>query len=229
MGLFDGGLDMDSIMQMLNPIGSAQAAGGAFGNTGGITPEQLLQSQSATNPIVPPPEPPGSPGVPRGITSEPITPTPPAPTFNDTSGLPPQRMQGSTFGPGGPPPMGNGAGAPLTAPGAIGAALRGEPVPGAVGPTSVGGAPLAAPATPSGNTDVSARAKTEEEKRPSLAQALKGVQAPKPPELQKISSPNAPRPTGTIKGGDLQALLMALNAGVPALAGRQLPVTLGRG
>jgi hypothetical protein len=107
----------------------------------------------------------------------------------------------------------------------VGAALT-QP---AIGPTSTGGAPLGPPPTPqAGPTDVSAQSKTAEA-RPSLAQALKGVQAPAAPVLQKISSPNAPRPTGTIKGGDLQALLMALNAGVPALTGRQLPVTLGRG
>jgi hypothetical protein len=88
--------------------------------------------------------------------------------------------------------------------------------------------PLAPPSGTAGSTDIGARAKTGEDKRPSLAAALKGVVAPKPPEVQKISSPNAPRPTGTIKGGDLQALLMALNAGAGNL-NRQLPVTLGRG
>ena len=49
--------------------------------------------------------------------------------------------------------------------------------------------------------------------RPRLAQALKGVTAPAAPVQQKISSPNAPRPTGNIKGGELMALLAALNAG----------------
>jgi hypothetical protein len=42
---------------------------------------------------------------------------------------------------------------------------------------------------------------------------LKGVQAPAPPALQKIATPNAPRPTGTIKGGELMALLAAIGAG----------------
>jgi hypothetical protein len=88
--------------------------------------------------------------------------------------------------------------------------------------------PLAPPSGTSGATDIGARAKTGVAGRPSLAEALKGVVAPKPPEVQKISSPNAPRPTGTIKGGDLQALLMALNAGAGNL-NRQLPTTLGRG
>jgi hypothetical protein len=31
--------------------------------------------------------------------------------------------------------------------------------------------------------------------------------------LQKIATPNAPRPTGTIKGGELMALLAAIGAG----------------
>lgn len=72
------------------------------------------------------------------------------------------------------------------------------------------------------STDISAQSRGEQ--RPSLAQALRGVQAPRPPELQRIATPNAPRATGTIKGGDLQALLMALNAGGGA-PGR--PVRLG--
>jgi hypothetical protein len=48
--------------------------------------------------------------------------------------------------------------------------------------------------------------------RPSLAQALKGTTGIKSPELQKIATPNAPRATGTIKGGGsaLQASMLVV-------------------
>ena len=93
---------------------------------------------------------------------------------------------------------------------------------GAQGPITLGGpggpAPFAGgtPATP---TD-------QAKKAAGLAAALKGVSAPAAPAVQKISTPNAPRPTGTIKGGDLQALLSALNA-APGASGIKLPTTLG--
>ena len=80
-----------------------------------------------------------------------------------------------------------------------------------------------------GDTDVGARAKSpDDEKKASLAQALRGVKMPAAPAVQKISSPSAPRPTGQIKGGELIALLNALNSGAPNMT-RQLPVTLGKG
>jgi hypothetical protein len=62
-----------------------------------------------------------------------------------------------------------------------------------------------------------------------LAKALQGVRMPAPPKVQTIATPNAPRP-GTIKGGDLQALLMALNAGGGNI-GQRVPMPLfgGRG
>lgn len=233
MGLFDGGggdgLDINALMQMLNPMGSAQAAGGA------LTPEQLLQSQSATNPIVPPPgglpEPPGSPSMPRSVGAVPITPTGPPPI--PPGGVTKEEMAGVPVSPGPPVRMPANPGRPdmnpeVVPPGGLGAVLNGTPIPGAEGPTSVGGGPLApAPEGTSSATDIGSRARTPAA-RGTLAEALKGVAAPKPPEVQKISSPNAPRPTGTIKGGDLQALLMALNAGAPSLD-RKLPMTLGRG
>jgi hypothetical protein len=230
-GLFDfggeGGFNLDALMGMLGP-GAAQA--------GTMPPPPSFDDRFGASfdknaPLSPT-------NVPPGMITPTINPQVGEPSPSATvPGQEPTRLFGSTFA-GPPPPMGNGAGLPLpmarppTAPVDVGAALA-APIPGATGPTSLGGeagpAPLAAPSGESGSTDVGARAKTEEEKRPSLAQALKGVQAPKAPELQKIATPNAPRATGTIKSGDLQALLMALNAGAPALGGRQLPVTLGRG
>jgi hypothetical protein len=200
MGLFDGGFDMDALAQMLNPISGAQAAP--------MQPDfadrfgAAFPNAAAPDLANPNPVQPGTIPMPR---PNPLQPTP-------------EQLAGATRL-GLPGPRDADVGAALTQP--------------AIGPTSVGGAPLGPPPTPpeggGSSTDVSARARNPAEARPSLAQALKGVQAPAAPVLQKISSPNAPRPTGTIKGGDLQALLLALNAGVPALTGRQLPVTLGRG
>jgi hypothetical protein len=197
MGLFDGGFDMDALAQMLNPVSSAQAAP--------MQPDfadrfgAAFPNAAAPDLANPNPVQPGTVPMPR---PNPLQPPPQEVANAVRTGLPGPRD---------------------TQPADVGAALT-QP---AIGPTSVGGAPLGPPPTP-GPMDANAQAKPGET-RPSLAQALKGVSAPPAPVLQKISSPNAPRPTGTIKGGDLQALLMALNAGVPALAGRQLPVTLGRG
>lgn len=64
-------------------------------------------------------------------------------------------------------------------------------------------------------------------KTPSFLDALKGVKAPANPELQKVSTPAAPRVATQIKGGDLIALLSALNA-APGAGGLKLPSTLGQ-
>lgn len=66
------------------------------------------------------------------------------------------------------------------------------------------------------------------DKMGDLAKALRGVTMPKSPELQKISSPSAPRATSSIKGGDLMLLLQALNAGPGVGGGLKLPSTLGQ-
>lgn len=70
-------------------------------------------------------------------------------------------------------------------------------------------------------TDISASAK-----KPGgdLLDALKGVKAPAAPELQRLGTPAAPRTT-PIKGGNLLAMLQALNAGQGA-GDRNLPATL---
>jgi hypothetical protein len=206
MGLFDG-FDPEALMRMLNPMGTANAAEAPM-NLGGLTPEALVASQVAKNPTINPATftSPGATLLPTGgDTGVGLPPAPPA----VVPPVEPVRLQGSTFGTTPPPPL----------PADVGAALSGSAEPVA--------ASAAAPFVPQGAsaaTDISARAKTPDETRPSLSQALRGVVAPKPPELQKIASPNAPRATGTIKGGDLQALLMALNAGaagkIPTLGGR---------
>lgn len=64
-------------------------------------------------------------------------------------------------------------------------------------------------------------------KTPSFLDALKGVKAPANPELQKLSTPSAPRPSTQIKGGELVALLQALNA-APGAGGLKLPSTLAQ-
>src|SRR5882672_211549 len=212
MGLFDGGFDMNALMQMLGPS-AANAAGG-----GGPSFDERFGASFPNGPGAMPPEVNPSPVPPGGVPLPRPNPLQPSP----------EEMAGATRL-GLPRPEGNSAIAPpVVPPGGVGAALSGSPIEGAQGPTSLGGAPVAPPALgTSGATDISAQAKGPAA-RPSLAEALKGVKAPPEPTLQKISSPNAPRPTTQIKGGDLQALLMALNAGAPNLT-RQLPVTLGGG
>lgn len=89
--------------------------------------------------------------------------------------------------------------------------------------------------SPGAPTDITSQAqkssmatpmKKEEDKMGDFAKALRGVKAPADPVMQKISSPNAPRPTTQIKGGDIMALLQALNA-APGAGGLKLPSTLG--
>jgi len=193
-GLFDG-LDMESIMQMINPIGSAQAATAAqpTSGMGGLTPQAIINSESARNPInsnapfpvVPPAGQPYDPAplATRGVTPIPITPdsvaAPTAPVMTPE------------------------------APAAAAPTLDDLAVENAVSPNSVGAA-LTGGGT-SGATDISAQSRGE--RRPNLAEVLKGTAMPKQPEGQKISTPAAPRPTGTIKSGELIALLTALNSG----------------
>jgi len=202
MGLFDGGFDMNALMQMLGP-GAANAAG-----AGGPSFDDRFGASFPNGPgpeMNPNPVPPGGVPLPR--------PNPLQPSAEEMAGATRTGLPG--------PEMNPALAPPVVPPGGVGAALAGTPIVGPEGPA------LAPPALgTSGATDISAQSKTPQ--RPGLAEALKGVKAPPEPTLQKISSPNAPRPTGTIKGGDLQALLMALNAGAPNL-NRQLPVTLGGG
>jgi hypothetical protein len=225
MGLFDG-LDPMALAAIFGGAGGAEGAGP---DMGALTEDALRQSQIAQQALTA-----QQPLTPTPVQTRSFAPTPPGPEFNPSPVAPgtvplprpapvipptepsvnpndPVRLYGQR-------PTGNqdNLGAALT--GNDTAALT-QP---AVGPTSVGGAPLGPQPGTSGATDMSARAKTTPEKLGTLAQALKGVAAPKPPELQKISSPNPPRPTGTIAPG-LQQLLAMLNARgagrVPTLRG----------
>lgn len=128
----------------------------------------------------------------------------------------------------------------------VGAALTGQ------NPEMAGGIPLPRPRPIGGGADISAQSRggapgaplditsaaqqagagtppaADVKKAADLATALRGVTAPKPPELQKISSPSPPRAGGTIKGGDLMAILQMLNAGPGPGGGLKLPSTLGQ-
>ena len=108
-------------------------------------------------------------------------------------------------------------------PGEVGAALTGQ----TAGPMDITSqAQKAGVAAQSGSTDVSAQSK-DKSKLDKFAEALKGVQAPKSPELQRLSTPNAPRPTTQIKGGDIIALLQAMGQQAGGGTGYSLPSTLG--
>jgi hypothetical protein len=223
MPLFDGD------MSWLSNLFGGSAAGGQ------LTPEQLLQSNAAQNPVVPPPEPFGSPGVPRSVGTQLIEPNPspvaagtvplPRPAPPELSATSEQSEGATRLGLAGPEgnPVANIPGLNPKDPSQnVGAAFA-APLARASDPTGI-----AARAPSAGAEGPTAPLTPDEEKRPSLAQALRGAQMPAAPVQQKIASPNAPRPTGTIKSGELQALLMALNAGAPNMQ-RPLPTTLGRG
>lgn len=102
--------------------------------------------------------------------------------------------------------------------GGVGAALTGKTV----------GAPMNiqsdAQKADTGSTDVSAQAKPKDGLDP-FAKALQGIKAPAGPELQRLGTPAAPRPTA-IKGGDIMALLQSLYSG-PQQGSYTLPSTLG--
>lgn len=120
----------------------------------------------------------------------------------------------------------------------VGAALTGLPVGGVPIPQPrPGGLDMSAQSrAPGAPTDITSDAQKAGEatpaaadgKRTDLATALRGVTAPKPPELQKISSPSPPRAGVAIKSGELQAILQALNAGPGPGGGLKLPSTLGQ-
>lgn len=59
-----------------------------------------------------------------------------------------------------------------------------------------------------------------------LAETLKGVKMPVPPTPQKVGTPGAPHPSGSIKTGELLSMLLSMQPG-GAQQGMQLPQTLG--
>lgn len=159
---------------------------------------------------------------------------PPAPLTSNEGTTPPMSLS--------PPGVGMRQGRQGETDMDLGAALTGNvPLPqgrptdvGAQGRSAAGGGGAEGPITlggPGGHTPFGGAAAgtpaDQAKKAAGIAAALKGVQAPAAPAAQKVATPNAPRPTGTIKGGDLQALLMALNA-APGAGGIKLPTTLGQ-
>ena len=102
----------------------------------------------------------------------------------------------------------------------VGSALTGN-----VGPPPLDIRTPVQQAAAGGSTDLSAQARGGSEKG-NLAEALKGVKMPVAPEIQKLGTPSAPRVSTAIKGGQLVALLQALNA-APGAASLNLPSTLG--
>lgn len=61
-----------------------------------------------------------------------------------------------------------------------------------------------------------------------LLSTLRGVQAPPQPQLQKISTPAAPRPHSAISGNNLLPLLEAIGASAPTARHMSLGAVLGR-
>lgn len=212
---------------------------GIFGDQGGMDWSQILGEASAMPPVQPPPDfrqrfgaafPQAqaqptmaqSPISPEALAANAAArgiPPPPVDMAPTNPNLPPMRM---------PPAeavdawrkdsdMMRGVGT-----GDVGAALTGNTVDAAPKSFSGASAPtsLAAP-----STDISAQSKPKKDELDAFAKALQGVKAPASPVLQHISTPAAPRPTSTIKGGDLVALLQALNA-APGAGAQKLPTTL---
>lgn len=145
---------------------------------------------------------------------------------NMTSPISPENLAKNAAARGIPPPPVDLA--PAAANGSVGAALTGNTVPVPQPRPAAAGAPgapmdIRPPAQVAGEA---AGAGAQPQQRGGLAEALKGVKMPAGPELQKLGTPAAPRVSTAIKGGDLQALLMALNAS-PGASEYKLPSTLG--
>jgi hypothetical protein len=68
-----------------------------------------------------------------------------------------------------------------------------------------------------------AKQKAIQDAMKGLGGLLTGLKAPPAPETQKISSPSAPRPTGTIQGGGIAALLSQMAGSTPPA----VPLRLG--
>lgn len=177
-----------------------------FNSATGQMPSMLPQPQANQSPISP--EALASSAAARGVPPPPVDITPPL--RMPSPGAVDQWRTGVDSDMGGRP-------------GEVGAALTGKTVGAPMDITSqaqkdtvaAGGAP----------TDMSAQSK-DKQKLDKFAEALKGVKAPPAPVLQKLGTPAAPRATTAIKGGDIIALLQAINAGQSG-SSYNLPSTLG--
>lgn len=103
-------------------------------------------------------------------------------------------------------------------PGEVGAALTGKTMPLDIRPP-------VQQQQQDGATDMLTQSKPKSG-MDKFSETLKGVKMPASPELQRLGTPAAPRPTTQIKGGDLIAFLQSLNAS-PGAASYNLPSTLG--
>ena len=109
---------------------------------------------------------------------------------------------------------------------------------GGLGAALTGGGPVPMPqarpqpAGPGAPMDITSQAQQASMAQPQapmgkandLMSSLRGVTAPKAPETQRISSPSAPRPSVSIKSGDIIALLQGLQqqGGLPPSLGAAL-------
>lgn len=186
----------------------------------------------------------GAPGMPTGMMPQQVDrmlQNPPIPGTPGAGGAmagyenmaPPMGQPAVPFAVPSPQALGMPPTALDTGPTDIGAALAGSvpmprprPMPGDIqGPATGPGAPMdistpGAQANPTGMPEKSMSDK--------LMETLKGVKMPAGPELQRLGTPAAPRPTTQIKGGDLMALLAAAGGGQGSQGiDYKLPSTLG--
>jgi hypothetical protein len=215
MGMFDG-FDWASLMNANE--------GGALPQMGGPT-AQGPDFNDVWNQRV------GTPPAPTGMPQSPISPENVAANFA-ARGVPPPKVD--------IPPQNTDVGAALTGDSPIRMASPGATQAwrndtdrmngGAPGtPGAAPGAPMNI-TTPAQDASVAAgegkAPAAPAKKGDSLMDALRGVKAPANPEVQRISTPAAPKLTSNVKSGQLIALLNSLGGGQPAP--RALPSTLSQ-
>lgn len=205
---------LSRLMGLLNPISSAQAAGPIAPNSLDVQDLQRAEPQIMTPYARVPPD------YPQPGPIIPPTPAPPATLAGATTPPPPATPASPV--PGVPTPTN-----PLMA-----ESYRSEPAPAATlgsvlephPPVTTGSANAAPVGPPIADTSsVSKRSSGDD-----LLKTLRGVQMPKPPEVQKVSTPHAPalRP---IQSGGLAELMASLGVGPQqAFPGLKLPSTLGQ-
>lgn len=224
-GLFDlPGLDMSTIVGLLPRMQEARQ------NAQMMEGASMLAGGNAV--------PPSGPLPPQGLDAAGSVPTPGTGIYPTQAAPPPQALDVPdniakvAAARGIPPPKQDLPSWASTDP-SVGAALTGKvPMPMSR-PTDLSAQTRPAAGGPMDITSAAQKAGGDttapgDDKMGSLAKALRGVTMPKSPELQKISSPSAPRATSSIKGGDLMLLLQALNAGPGVGGGLKLPSTLGQ-